>query len=328
VRRSGFIFLLILISVASLNSQTEPVQHAQPPDAHRAPQTARQALIEMFTGKDPDAFEKHLPQVARQTLIRKGETPETSTVQRIANIGRQMIEQGEHLETFDAGPMLLAMEQRGANERIEVMVERDSLMGEVDEIELSIRSYKNGESEFLPVVPQLTFSLTQEKEVWRLSEVTVAAHMPLTDPEYLKGLRKEQDQSLEQMASSRVNFMVTAETNYSAAHPDRGFTCSLSDLFGQQDSSDAPDPSAQSQLPDWLSGDSSGYRFTLSGCQGSHSTRYRVTAVPSESEPGLKAFCANESGTLRFAADGKGPGCLSHGQVLNPPTENSPPPVD
>src|ERR1039457_2715898 len=54
------------------------------------PQTARQALIEMFMGKGPDAFAKHLPESARRALIRKGETPETSMVQRISMIGRQM----------------------------------------------------------------------------------------------------------------------------------------------------------------------------------------------------------------------------------------------
>ena len=43
------------------------------------PQSARQALIEMFMGKGSDDFAKHLPEAARQTLIRKGETPEGSS---------------------------------------------------------------------------------------------------------------------------------------------------------------------------------------------------------------------------------------------------------
>lgn len=38
-------------------------------------QTARQALIEMFLGKRPDDFAKHLPQETRRMLVRRGETP-------------------------------------------------------------------------------------------------------------------------------------------------------------------------------------------------------------------------------------------------------------
>ncbi len=101
------VLVIALAGSTSLQGQTPP----QPP-----PQTARQALIEMFFGKSADALQKHLPEVARHTLVRKGETPETSLVQRIAMIGRQMTAQGEHVETFDVGPALLESEQSGGQE--------------------------------------------------------------------------------------------------------------------------------------------------------------------------------------------------------------------
>ena len=58
------------------------------------PQSARQALLEMFLGKGENDFQKHLPEAAHQALIHKGETPETSSMLRISTIGRQMVAQG------------------------------------------------------------------------------------------------------------------------------------------------------------------------------------------------------------------------------------------
>jgi len=66
---------------------------AQTPLPAQAPQTARQALIEMFLGKGADDFAKHLPESSLHSLIRKDESPETSIVQRISTIGRQMTAQ-------------------------------------------------------------------------------------------------------------------------------------------------------------------------------------------------------------------------------------------
>jgi hypothetical protein len=178
------------------------------------PQTARQALIEMFLGSDADALAKHLPESARHTLIRKGETSETSImVQRISQLIRQMSAQGEHIETFDIGPTLLSSEKDEGKEKVktEVLVEHDSFMAENDEIELSIHMYRNGQPEFLPVIPRLVFSMTREKEIWRLSEITLAAHVPLTDPDYLKGIRKQTDEMDENMASMRISMIASAE---------------------------------------------------------------------------------------------------------------------
>jgi type IV pilus assembly protein PilA len=305
------IFLAAFAVSISARAQT---QTPPPP-----PQTARQALIEMFMGKNPDSFAKHLPESARQTLIRKGGTPETSWVQRISMIGRQMTAQREHLETFDEGQTLLVSEQDGADkERIEVIVEHDNLMGENDEIELSIHIYRNGEPEFLPVIPRLIFSMTQEKEIWRLAEATFAAHVPLTDPEYLQGVRKKENEANENMASARVSMIASAELSYSSKYPDRGYTCTLSDLFSQGDIATAPAQSPEDYTPFPVANDSSGYRFSISGCDGTPASKFQITAVPLESDSGMKAFCIDESGTLRFDANGKGASCLSRGQVVNP----------
>jgi hypothetical protein len=304
-----FVLLVAIATNSSLKAQT--LTPTQPP------QTARQALIEMFLGKTPEAFAKHLPELASRALIRKGEGSGNSMVQRISMIGQQFTAQG-HVETFDVGPTLLVSEQDEGKEKVrtEVTVERDNLSGENDEIELSIQVYRDGQPEFLPVIPKLIFSMTQEKEVWRLTEATLALHVPLTDPSYLKAVRKKEDAASENMASARVSMIASAEVSYLSRHPDRGYSCSLTDLFGKEDTAGTqPIPD---YAPTFAGDESSGYHFSLSGCDGNPASKFQVTAVPIESDSGMKAFCADESGTVRFDAKGKGNACLSRGQILNP----------
>ena len=306
-------FVLLVALAASLQAQTQ----APDPPA----QTARQALIEMFLGTTPDAFAKHLPAVANQALIRKGDPPETSIVTQISMIGRQLVAQGQRIETFDEGSTLLVSEQNEGTEKVrcEVIVEHDSLMGENDEIEVSIHVYRDGQPEFLPVIPRVIFSMTQEKEIWKLSEATLAAHVPLTDPDYLKGVRKKQDEANESRAAMRVNMIAAAEKGYASTHSDGGYTCNLSGLLGQGDGADLPSQTPGGNAPDVAADESNGYRFVLAGCNGNPAVKFEITATPTESDSGMKAFCADESGTVRFDLSGKASSCLSNGQVLNPP---------
>lgn len=281
------------------------------------PQTARQALIEMFLGKSPDAFMKHLPSVASRTLIRKGESSATSMVQKISMVGQQLTAQG-HVQTFDEGPMLLVSEQEEGKRKVktEVIIERDSLMGESDEIELSIHVYNDGEPEFLPVIPRLIFTLTQEKDIWRLTEATLAAHVPLTDPDYLKGVRRKEDEFEENMASSRVNMIAAAETRYASSQTDHGYSCNLTQLFGKTVATEHSDQISEAENPGPGLDESSGYRISLTGCSGNPASRFQVLAVPTDSDAGMKTFCADETGVVRFELKGKGTSCLTRGQVL------------
>ncbi len=169
------------------------------------PQTARQALIEMLLGNGSDAFAKHLPDAARKLLPRNGEEPYASTIFRISTFARQMVLQGERVETFDAGPTILLSEQGQGRDRIEVAVEHDSLAGENDEIELSAHRYHDGREQSMSVEPRLIFTLAQEEKIWRLIEVTAVARVPLTDPDYLRGLRQQQQEANEAAAQMRIN---------------------------------------------------------------------------------------------------------------------------
>ena len=307
---SALALTLAATSLTAQNLQTPP------------PQSARQALIEMFLGKRENDLAKHLPDITRKALIRKDESPESSIVLRIAAAGRSMAAQGRTVETFDTGPNILVTEEPD-HERVEVAVEHDSLMGDQDEIELSIHGYKDGQEENLPVIPRLIFTLQQEKDVWRLTEITVAGHIPLTDPDYLKGLRKQQDEANEQMAQMRMHMIVNGQEAYSAAHPEIGYACTLSSLVPQR-----TDPTAGEAAATFDPGQGgeewNGYRFTLNGCGGTPSSKYRLAAVPIDSDSTGKTFCADESGKIKFVTSGKPSSCFSSGQELNQPTAYAP----
>jgi hypothetical protein len=319
MRYIGLVFIWIVACGIWLTAQT-PAQTPAPPP----PQTARQALIEMFFGKGENDFAKHLPDAAHQALIHKGENPDTSTVLRISAFGRQAVAEGGKIETFDVGPTLLASELGADHEKIEVVVEHDSLLGEEDEIELSFHYYKAGQAQTLPLVPRLIFTFKQEKEIWRLTEVVAAAHIPLTDPDYLKELRKEQDEANESATRQRVNNIAAAETGYAANHPEIGYACSLSALFARDPA--AGEDGGAGVDPGQSNDESDGYHFALAGCDGPPALKYRLTAVPLDPDANTKIFCSDESGTPKFVTTGKSSTCFSRGELVNPPP--APPPAD
>lgn len=298
---------------------------AQSPTA--APQTARQALIEMFLSNDPDLFSKHLPEAARK-LLRNGFEPYASTILQVSTFGRPMFLQRGNREIFDAGPIILRNES-GQGDGMEIVVEHDTLAGETNEIELSAHFYRDGQEQTLSVIPRLTFTLKQEKSVWRLIEVSATARIPLTDPDYLHALRRRQQEGNESSAQMRIDTIGTAETAYAAKHPDRGYSCDLSALFAQEpDDNPAGDNSDGPQIfydPGQGSSEWNGYRFALKGCEGSPASKYQITAVPVDSEAATKTYCADESGTLKFIAGATVADCLSRGETISVANE---PPVE
>ena len=305
MRHTCFVLLIVLASITAM---------AQVPPPPSLPQTARQALLEMFLGKSPETLEKHLPESARHALIRKGDTITSSLMFRFASIGQELSSSGGKLETFDTGPILAVSQDNNGHQKIEILIERDDLQGDDDVIELSFRVYQDGQFKVLPVVPRLIFSMKQEKDLWRLNELNVEAHVPLSDPDYLNGLRKEQNKIYERMAPIQVQMLVSTELDYSQNHPAQGYTCKLSDLFGTRYDAHAAEQGAVVFDPAQAEGSKDGYVFSVTGCTGSPVTKFQISAVPEEPDSGTKAFCADESGALRFAADGQADTCNSSGE--------------
>ena len=314
----GRIFCICILSLSvavSLSAQTSSPNPAQKP-----PQSARQALIEMFLAKDDEAFIKHLPDDAKKALIHAGETSDTSMILKFATLGREFTKPNDKTETFDTGALILTS-ALGERERVEVNVERDSLMGENDEIELSIHYLKDGQQQAMVVIPDLIFTFRQEKEVWKLVELTAAAHFPLTDPDYLKGLRKQQNDETEQQARNRMNVIAGAEMGYMGKHPDRGYSCSLTALFAPEPDADpneivSSDP-GQGE-PQWY-----GYSFSLAGCEGNPPSKFQVLATPLDTDGGLQAFCTDQAGTLKSIASARASNCFKRGKPVSDPTQGT-----
>jgi hypothetical protein len=285
---------------------------AQDPDAQSSaalnpppPQTARQALIEMFFGTAANHLEKHLPDVTRKAFKRMDSGNGQSFLSEFSMLAIQAKAGGAALQTFDTGPTLLTAEQpRPELEKIEITVERDDLVGDEDQIELGLHMTRNGkEDTTLPVIPRFTFIMKTESDIWRLNEISVTVRLPLADPDFLKGLEDRQRAQNEQMTMWSVQQVTNAEKSYSSRQGR--FACTLSALT-----------STQLLDPQLASGKKSGYVFAISGCDGSH---YKIVAEPAAPDSGQRAFCSDEGGTIRAAADGKATTCLANGEPVQPP---------
>jgi len=105
--------------------------------------------------------------------------------------------------------------------------------------------------------------------------------------------------------------MAQAEIKYAAAHPDRGFNCAVADLYP------APEAGGASPYdPGFADQESNGYRFALSGCSGTPARKYRLTGVPVDSKAEIRAFCVNESGTIKSIAADQSSSCFTQGEAV------------
>ncbi len=295
--------------------------------APRVPQNARQALLDMFFGK-PGSLERHLPEATRKA-IREAGAGGPSLLQQFSMVSSQLNTPENRIQTFETGSTLLSVEQPNILTKFEAIVEKDDLRGDEDDIELSFRMFKNGQPEKSPVLPALTCVMKQEKNVWRLSEISVTIRVALADPELLKTLVTDAQgatgiavvtpgsgvaraDELSAIASMRT--IVTAETAYAVTYGNTGYTCSLSDLdgFGQGTPNEHQAMLIESRL---ASGKKRGYIFSLTGCGSTPSTHFQLTAVPADNAMG-RAFCVDESAVVRASADGQAATCVARGTAL------------
>jgi len=234
------IFLLTSLLSAQSPSALNPL----------SPQTARQALIEMFFGTAANHLEKHLPDVTRKTFKRMDSGNGQSFLGDLSSLASQAKAGGAKFETFDVGPTLLSLDEQfvgigdGAGvggQKVEITVERDDLTGDEDQIELALHMTRNGkEDTTLPFIPRFTFAMKMESDVWRLNEISVTARLPITDPDFLKNIEDRQRTQNEQTTVWAAREVTTAEKSYQSTHG--GFACTLSALgnAGKQPASGGP----------------------------------------------------------------------------------------
>ena len=269
----------------------------------------------MFFGQKPDAFEKHLPSAMHQFLKAGNGGVSIRELQQTANEIRYS---GREMETFNEGPVLLHAHDPRNEQSFEISVENESDRGDEYEIRLSIAVYRNGRPLPLPFSPTLVCTMKMDSDVWRLDDVLLSLHLPLGDPDFLGTLGQRIGTlnvgAQEGAALRGLRSIATAEISYAAANPNVGFTCSLSDLGDSGVIEAGPHPAMM--LPSGSSKAAEGYTFSLSDCSGHPANHFQVVAAPQSTEGGQRAFCADESGKIRYAEDGEAAACLSAGEPL------------
>jgi TonB family protein len=275
------------------------------PPKSASPQTARQALIDMFFGETPDHMERHLPEATKKSLAKFGGTSGRNYFSDFALLSSQIRQEGNQLSTFDTGPILISAEdpRPGADngpDKIELTVERDDLIGDEDQIELALHLSRNGKEQDLPVIPRFTFSMGTEENVWKLNEITLTVRIPLGDPEFLKAMENKQRGQNEMSSMAMLRAVDSAEKNYSSTKGR--YACSLSAL-GSEYLYD----------PELAKGSRNGYNFVISSCDTGH---FKAVAEPAVADSGERAFCSDETGEVRAASDGKATTCLSDGEPV------------
>jgi hypothetical protein len=309
------------------------------------PQTPREALIEMIASPTPGTFEAHLLNETRAKLKQLGESAQQQFAFPAMVISSQA-KSGSNLKWNATGPVLVAFDTPKTGGRMEIRVDRDAIKGDGDEMELSFHSIKDGHEDKMSVIPHLMVQMKSEQSVWKVSEVGFSMAVKL-DGALIDSIQKQMETAATQMRASTsitakdpfsaasgnsmvhqapavfrapnasesaaiavVKNVVGAEKTFKASNPQVGYTCSLADL--------GSGAAVQAQVTDaaWGNNAKGQYRYSLSGCRGEVVSTFKVVAVPLNAREGLRAFCADESGEIRFAEDGHGSTCLSeHNQA-------------
>lgn len=313
-------------TIPSLSSQSLPKQPAGP----RPPQTARQALIEIITGKGD--VTSHLTVEVQKEMQKKtkagiGFTP-------AAMLAGFHSAAGENIKTFETGSILLSANDSRSHERTEVHVDNDDLNADQATLQLSIHQFKDEKEIDTPFqfISQISVGMKKQENIWRLNEIAIGAKFPVGDPALF---RKLNDQSGSGTLSGGEGMYAIAggasadaaevpkrdmettlslisfrEQMYASRHPEQGFTCSLADLMGEANEAGAfgLDPQIKTGIAD-------GFRISASGCQGLPVGSYQIVAEPISPSAGSKAFCTDATHNVRQSDDGRGSTCLASGKV-------------
>jgi len=185
--------------------------------------------------------------------------------------------------------------------------------------------------------------MKRQQGVWRVNSISIRADLPVGDPEFVKkmflkgtgeALNADADgavavvpdvhttylsstaQPTNRSALSTeqvVTYLALAENLFARQHPEKGFTCSFAEL---------EDAARMMQVDHQvIDGTYGGYRFTLSGCQGTPAGSYQIVAEPVVLTSGAKAFCTDATNNVRVSEDGRGATCLAAGKVQRPESE-------
>ncbi len=294
--------VLLLVFTSSLYAQQAKIQ-----------QSPRQALIEMFFSGGQAAFETHLPDATKLALVKAGAM--RFGVPMLGSLGFHGNGQVGGLQIVEAGPILAWSRDPRTGEKFQVNIDTDDLMGDQAELALSFHTFKGEvEDAMTTFYPKVNLKMALQGGVWKLKEIGLGLRLPLDDPEFLKALtqtfQKQESATSGMLVANDLGILQNAEVKYRALHPEHGFTCSLQDLaivrFGHGNSSALVLDRALA------SGTKDGYKFAIGGCGSPPVTSFEITAVPLQA--GKPALCADQSGSVKYSADGQAENCVANGQ--------------
>jgi prepilin-type N-terminal cleavage/methylation domain-containing protein len=116
----------------------------------------------------------------------------------------------------------------------------------------------------------------------------------------------------EASAVGSIRTINTAEITYASTYPSVGFASTLAKM-GPPAGTAAADSNTAGLVDNVLAaGTKSGYTFAIGGTSGTPVVVYNSTAVPvSVGQTGQRAFCSDQSGVIKYAADGVGATCTA-----------------
>lgn len=300
--------------------------------ARAAEQSPRQAIIEMMTGGEAP-FKRHLTvemQGKLQNMMRGSIDNAPNPLQIL--LGGS----GPKLQAFDIGQILFSFNNSPDHERYELQIDSEQQGREEDNMALSLHLFRGGVEQELPVGLRVLLNFRHQEGIWRLNAVTMSTTLPVGDPRFLErswwnpvwlamsgapngavdasapDMPVVMDERPKMTPLRSVRMISMAENIYAQQHPGMGYTCKLSELVNVGKGMDE-EGMYKFIDPDFADGLYNGYRFTLSGCEHKPARLFRVIAEPVAGRG--KAYCSDNSNTLRASDDGRGTTCLAAGKV-------------
>jgi hypothetical protein len=300
--------------------------------AAQAPQTPRQALLELLKATSPEQIDRHTPDALLAELAKLPPEMRQKQHQSMMMLSMFMAMSPNTVQTFETGPVFAVIQDPKDKSKVEVTVEHDDMNGDTDAMELGIRFTKDGQLQELPFNPRILLDMKLEKNVWKLARVGGSASIQLDDPKVaatiVKALREQAAKANAPASTSQITIngdaavtnvqrslrtLNKAETTYLATYPRMGYACKLSDLGGSMSGHSPDEHGAQLINPSLESGTRFGYKIEIVGCDA---RSYRFVAKPMDKTAGRRAFCTDESGILRSIEDAQSAECFTRGTVM------------
>lgn len=305
----------------------------------QTPQTARQALLELINTPTPPVVDKHTPNVLLAEMAKLPPDVRQKQQQGLMFLSMAMAMSHAAMQTFDAGPVLLKIDDPKSQTKVEVTVERDDLVGDSDDMEFGFNITTAGKPQEYPGIFRLLVNMKLEDGTWKLARVGVSAGVQLDDPKTAAMLVKAIQEQAKKAAAAAANtqpgmtmmvtppaqardesrvigqmrILLTGETAYAGMYPNVGFTCTIADLGGSLNGTAADEHGAQLIDPALAGGRRYGYRYEISGCSGTPARAYRILATPLQKAVGNFAYCTDQTAIMRKIDAANADACWTKG---------------